>query len=999
MSGSQPTSRNPSLDLAATIKDPSSESGSLPEAVPAERYALGGELGKGSTGTVFDATDVVLGRPVALKRLNGTDEESRRSFVREARVSASLDHPNIVPVYDLQSRPGTPSFLIMRRITGGSLGEAINRAREGLVSEELSSVAATVAVFIKVSEALARAHSRGIVHRDIKPDNIMVGEHGEVLVADWGEALVLRDGTNSGRAGTVGTPVYMSPEQARGESVTPASDVYAVAGSLLHALTRRPPLSDADPATFWMRRRSGDIDWLTEAENSRIGRQLSAVLTKALSETPEGRYRDAGELAAELRRYQQGLSLSAYKPALAERALSYLIRHGWRLTAAAIVCLLMATAAWYVYGERMRQVAQWGLPMESGGLTSPDWGQQWKEVVPGSWKIANGVAVSLSDTASYLTFEPLLSARTAIEYTGMMDPVSPPGDLSVRWMEETSTGAAQTGWMIQAGAYQNQYCAIHRMPSYERVAYSPFQLTPGKAHKFRVEIDGRRITMSIDGETIVAHEAEVSVQAGHLSLYAFHAGKSFSDIRIYQKNPAELVSVLSVGEALFTDGRLDAARRSWAQVASAHPGSDLANQARYLEGLAALRSGREKDALDAWSRLTPGTWDDKAELQRLDLEWKNGWSPEIGDRLDRLLRRSPVLAQSVSNLWQRWVRTCYHPPLERSERYLAELISLRSRILQNDRSSAQQAGFAYLRLGQSIEGLGDPSIVGPDRAWLLIRAGRAKEVAEDPHALLEARALALVDIGQPERALALPGLSPEKRNGLLDLLGRSPEFVRALADPAAAALLARQQDEAELVLTSDSNRRAALLYNLGRWNDSSQPPSMASLYRSGRYAEARGIDWSIESRLQSTWLESIETGNNLISATAAVKDRKNIDRWFLPLFALPLLDHLAGDDEAWRNALARAKQIEYQFSGIPRDLARYLLGEIDSTELLAMPVRRAGPACLAIGRALKAEIGREHTAAIAGWQAFLDLPPMLRAIEDNQLSPLIERFAYLRTRQ
>jgi hypothetical protein len=990
-------SRRPIDNFAETVKDPlRHETRALLHALP-DRYAVGGELGRGSTATVFEAHDTALDRVVAIKQLRQVDEDGRQSFLREARVSASLDHPNIVPVYDIQSQDTAPSFLVMRRIRGGSLGETIRSAGEDRRPVAIASVAATVGVFVKAAEALSRAHSLGIVHRDIKPDNIMIGEHGEVMVADWGEALSLREPAKQGRSGTVGTPLYMSPEQARGEGVTPASDVYALAGSLLHALTLRPPLNEPDPESFWRRRRSGDIDWPTAAERFAIGKQLTAVLTKALARSPQDRYPDAEAFAAELRRYQQGLSISAYSPGPLERLTSLLARYRGRLALCLLIVAALASAGWYVYGERMRQVARWGYPVVSGFPLHTTEPHRWESDDAASWTIADGVATSRSETANLLTFSRVLSPRMAIEYTGTMGVDSLPGDLSVRWSEYTADPKVAPGWLIQAGAYQNEYCAIYRMPSYERVAYAPVRLVPGRKHSFRVEIDGRHLSLAIDGRLVLSHEAEVSVLPGRLSLYAYHPGKGFSDVRVFERHPPELVSAIAVGEALYTADQFDAAERSWSQVASAHAAGDLGNHAVFLQGMAALRSGREADALSAWSRLSPGPWEDKAELQRLQLLWTQGRSADIRIRLMQVIGRSPRMQAEVSNLWQRVVRLSgTFPPAEQEAR-LSELLRLRRSILPEDRASGQQAVFAHLRMGSAAEGLSDPGIAGSDRAWLLLRAGRARDVAEDPQGLLEARTKAFLDLGQPERALELPGQSASSRAWLLDLMGRSDAVRQMLADPAVAAALARRADETALAGATSPQKRSDLLYRLERWESAHDQPSLASLYRMGRYTEARRVDHVMERRLQSSWLETIETGDDPRSFAEAVRGWRDVEHWFLPMFALPMLESLAGDDQSWPQALRHAEGMTGRFTRMPMLIAAYAAGRIGDEEVLAMPCRLYGPACLALATALRAEVARDPSARTA-WQKFLALPARMRSIESGNPSPLLERFAEVRSR-
>jgi serine/threonine-protein kinase len=207
-------------------------------ALPA--YEVGEELGRGAFGIVLAARHRHLNRSVAIKQLPrafGEDPEVRARFAHEARLLASLDHPHIVPIYDYVERRGL-CLLVMERLTGGT---AATRLREeGMTAEE------ACAVVLATCSALHHAHLKGVLHRDIKPENLMFSGEGVLKVTDFGIAKVLGGAVTMGtRAGYVlGTPAYISPEQAEGGELTPATDVYATATVLYELLSGRLPYSE-----------------------------------------------------------------------------------------------------------------------------------------------------------------------------------------------------------------------------------------------------------------------------------------------------------------------------------------------------------------------------------------------------------------------------------------------------------------------------------------------------------------------------------------------------------------------------------------------------------------------------------------------------------------------------------------------------------------------------------------------------------------------------------
>jgi serine/threonine protein kinase len=290
------------------------------------RFRLLRPHAQGGLGSVSVALDAELNREVALKQIRdhfADDPASRRRFLIEAEVTGSLEHPGIVPVYGLGSDDTGRPYYAMRFIRGDSLQDAIRRFHENpkLAAnprEQSLELRQLLGRFLNVCNAIEYAHRRGVLHRDIKPQNIVAGRFGETLVVDWGLAkaigkadpaldeggLLLQHDTPSGATipgRAVGTPAYMSPEQARGdlENLGPQSDVYSLGATLFTLLTGKPSVNADSVPNALKIVRDGLIPSPRQI-NPRVPRGLDAICKKAMAHQPSDRYQSAQALADDL---------------------------------------------------------------------------------------------------------------------------------------------------------------------------------------------------------------------------------------------------------------------------------------------------------------------------------------------------------------------------------------------------------------------------------------------------------------------------------------------------------------------------------------------------------------------------------------------------------------------------------------------------------------------------------------------------------------------------
>ena len=267
------------------------------------RYALVRALGSGGMAKVYLAHDEVLGRDVALKMLRGAyaeDEEFVERFKREAQAAARLSHPNIVAVYDRGRSEDGSYYIAMEYVPGGTLKERI--VRDGALAPGVSAGVAE-----QIADALSAAHEEGVIHRDIKPQNALVTRSGDVKVTDFGIARAAASPSVTATSVVLGTAAYMSPEQAQGKTVGPASDLYSLGVVLYEMLTGALPFEADNPVALSLKHINEPAPSPREA-NPEIPEALDAITLRLLAKDLGARYPSAAALADDLDRIQSGLA-------------------------------------------------------------------------------------------------------------------------------------------------------------------------------------------------------------------------------------------------------------------------------------------------------------------------------------------------------------------------------------------------------------------------------------------------------------------------------------------------------------------------------------------------------------------------------------------------------------------------------------------------------------------------------------------------------------------
>lgn len=949
------------------------------------RFALNGVLGKGGTSRVFAAFDHDLERELAIKVVPRQDTDVTDQLAREARITAKLSHPNIPPIFDIGT-VGNDFFLALPLIRGRSLRF---RIRQALKAREHSALPAQelVQVLLKVSDALSYAHARGIIHKDIKPDNIMVGEYGEVMVVDWGSAAVEGEPPDPNVA--VGTPAYMAPEQAMGRRLDLRADVFALGATLFHALLLRKPLRASDLHETIERRMAGEFDPPTPEELIGRPRALVAVAGRAMSFNPNERYQTVGAFADALRAYLAGGD-SWSEPILDETfQLERLEAHWYPNTPDSFTRRQLGEEDWtrrssppsYRRGEvptnktlESRDYVEWCLQTSTEG-------------------------------AAFIVYPEVFSPRIAIDFEGTLLRGYPQSELTLVWTEDSHLLGERScrlpvlgerTYSFRVGAMKNHVAGIFSGWG-TPLATRAYRVHPGRPSRIRAEIDNDELRLFVDDELLAHHELKQALGPGRFGLFAVGPGKRFARIRVRARGTPGTVSALSIGDAFYSRGLYREAREEYERVAIDPGEVSLSSELFYKRGLCSQELGETSEAQNLWGELSGAEWKSKVSLHQAETSFELGEHSQAIEILRQAASGGRSALTQAKETWTKLVRGA----LGRDDASLEGYLKVRDDLFPLDLSTRSLTAQVLLAMGEFDRVIEDFPQERFEVAAACLAKGEFREVSEDDAIDEAVKDLAFLSRGEFE-------LLSEDTASLAErwvLEGRLKEALTLSKE--ARLLLACGENELALTAREPHVReRVTALFRVGRGGEALQTQHPLAYLAAGKSHQAELSARSPEMRLRVHHYQAVEAflADDREKFKTAVRKAESLpfsfvwdDMWFDRYFLVPLCREHLGETGIFADSVRLVeREFEHCFAQRAHFMAGHILGRVTDKEFLAQPAKGSAAGRLYLARAIKAELDGQAEEAARAYTVFGSLKRHHRLIDSPLLNPSAELFCQKR---
>ncbi len=753
------------------------------QGLSANRYETVQQLrSNNSDEIVLNLKDANLNRSVEARVLTQNltmDSEDAGELIHEALILSYLDHPGIPPVYDLDLSSNQQIYCTMKKIQGFPLSVLTSDIDDD--DQELSgahkydTVTDIVEIFLKIADIVAYAHSRQIIHRNLKPEYFMVGDFGEVYVVGWNAARDLEHDEPDDNV-LRGTPLYMSPEQAACQEIDKRSDIYSLGASLYHILLKRPPLMREKFDEFWTAKKDGVVDEVKEHELTQVPAPLLAICKRCLTSDPDKRYQSVDEFIVDLKQYQSGHMVDVYKYGTSD-LIKYWVKHNAMHIKWAFIMLLMAAIAGGVYYQmHLLEQSGWGSVIYEEKFDKGDaWREHWVTRETGDLHVEDGRLVTRNGPEFIWYYKKRLHGGVAIEFEGEMMEGGNPGDLSIVYSPDIENMAQnQRGedvLYLQHGAVGNA-CSMIEGPN-GRLDYVTLPLKIGQKYKIRGEIDGKKLRLFLDDELVCAYDLLFPVNSGYIGIYAYYDEKAIDNIKIYNRELPRVTNIIKTGDLLFENNLFELAAERYQKISELYPNSEIGRESEYKLGLCKYNLEDIEGAFEIWDTLKKSEFATQINFYRWNELVKAQDYNELLRQMYAMYRSAnPRLQTQIREQWGIFLKTVREDGKIDLTR---EFLRFREKNFPDDQIFALETSYALDLLEEP-----EKSIAWfPDQDVIVTRAlgdmGEYQKIISDYSHMYSSMASSLRATGQQERVIKeYTGLPSLVFSCLLDL-GRFDE--------------------------------------------------------------------------------------------------------------------------------------------------------------------------------------------------------------------------------
>ena len=898
------------------------------------RYKIERELTPDTNSSVFLVTDVNLNRTITVKvamNNHGDKLDNAHRLIHEALIVSYFDHPGIPPIYDLQVSDNQQIYCSMKHVNGVPLSSIIDKdfdQGEGAYIEKFDTIGKITQIFIKICETLAYAHQHSVIHRNIKPEKIVIGKHGEVYIVGWDAALDLEH-DEAEFDQLCGTPLYMSPEQALCESMDYRSDVYSIGASLFHVLFKFPHLQRDEFDDFWQAKLDGAVDDLSEEQARLIPTSLLRICLKCLEKNPDDRYQGIDALLDDLRDFQEGESQVSSRSRVGVLLLAMLL----------LGCIVTLSVLSYGTVEK----GPWGKPIHAESFGANTLWEKDFEIHNGIFLHENGQLRTNNGPDFKLSYKKRITGPVAIEFDGTMLPGSEPGDLSIFYTPDihaSKRGRKPQVYYLQNGAYGNEGSTIATPDG--RLDFAPFQLQHGVTYKIRGEIDGKKVRLYVDGQLLCSYDLIFPLNSGYIGIYAYYDDKIIDNIRIYNKAQTQRTVAMQVADGLLEGELYASALERYESIADEAKDAVLVQEMNYKIGLCYYKLGRVQQAYECWDAVT-----DKEYASAINFfKWEELSNQGAYEELLREMyykHRTPdkLVQKNIRHQWSILLKQVQHGG---DEALIREFINFREVNFPESRLYSGNILSALMVIGES---------------------GRAIDMFPKQRSIV---ATALLEMGQYERIVKE---YPNMRYHAAGALKWSGQYQRVIDDyydikefVFESRLALGQLDKLEEEFADHPNYMSRLKVLRGERVDS------------GNF---RNSELGVFSKSLETVLSEYFAGEAQLPQVEAVLDtaygslNRSVARCIQIHLLKDILHHFEGRPQGLRETLDRIYKEKRQMMGLRLWYGvGVILGKIDESGFMAQPRKDASKGDFLLYKALREDLYGDKTQALKAYQAYLN---------------------------